>query len=369
MSAEKSRDRGALPEVSDETLAGIEDRVFRIIADERASRSTGARRRRRLWSGLGIAAAIVVVGAVVSPAVLQGIGGVTSAGGSAAESAPMPPGRGDTAQDADGGGAVEAPAAEDADGDVDLFRSGQELSADRDREIVRTGSASVVVDDAAAAAEEITQLAAAHDGWVEQLSIGADQSFDPAKETVDTVWVPDDGGFVSIRVPSAELDPFMDALDDVGEVASSRVGTQDVTSQAVDLRARIDAARASVDRLTELLEESGSVGDLVQVESTLSQRQSELESLERQLESLEGQVAMSTLSVSLLREPPPVEPDPAGFGDGLETGWNGLLAVLNGLVIALGFVLPWAAVLAVAWLVVWGVLRFLHRRDAEHRVE
>ena len=87
---------------------------------------------------------------------------------------------------------------------------------------------------------------------------------------------------------------------------------------------------------------------------------------------------MSSLSVSLLREAPPVEPDPAGFGDGLETGWNGLLAVLNGVVVALGFLLPWLAVLGIAWLLVWAILRAARRRgraragaedDADERVK
>jgi hypothetical protein len=347
-----------LPDVSDETLAGIEDRVFRAIAEERRSRPAPGRRRLRVWQGVGVAAAIVAVAAVISPVVLQsmGAGGGASSAGGAAESAPDMGTRG-AAEDAPTVG--QAPD-EALGGDGD--QSGDPLA---ERELVRTGSASIVVDDPASAADAIVRLAAQHGGWVEQLSLGADGSqgtVDPADPTGGTVWVPEDGGFVTIRVPADDLDGVMAALDDVGEVSSTRVGTQDVTAQAVDLRARVDAARASVDRLTELLAQSGSVRDLVEVESTLSQRQAELESLEQQLEALEGQVAMSSLSISLLREAPAVEPDPAGFGDGLEAGWNGLLATLNGVVVALGFLLPWLGLLAVVLALIWAARRGAARR-------
>lgn len=354
MSAEQPKnDRGVLPDVSDETLERIEGRVFAAIAADRGARPPRARRRRRAWLGAGVAAAIVAVAAVLSPAVLQGLGGggASSVGDSeSAAVAPGSPGSSDEATDAaEGGGTLRNEDGEAAE------------TAPEERAVIRTGFASIVVDDPRRAADAVVRLAEEHGGWVEQLSIGTDRSFSTAEETGDAVWVPEDGGFVSIRVPADALDAVIAALDDIGDVSSTRVDTQDATSQAVDLRARIDAARASVERLTELLAQSGSVGDLVQVETALSQRQAELESLEQQLASLEGQVAMASLSVSLLAQAPPVEPDPAGFGDGLEAGWNGLLTALNAIVIALGFLLPWLALATAAWLAVWAA-RHLGRR-------
>ncbi|WP_236014763.1 DUF4349 domain-containing protein [Microbacterium stercoris] len=354
-----------LPEVSDETLGRIEARVFEAIREDRPARAAAPRRRRRLWQGIGIAAAIVAVAAVISPAVLGGLNGGTAtsssdAGGAAApEMAPLPEGaKGLSSED---GAVTDAPAGQTVDGDAS---AGQTTVAPDEREIIRTGSASILVDDPESAAREVADLAVDHGGWVEQLSIGMDRSYAPA-ETDSTVWVPEDGGFVSLRIPADDLDAVMTSLEDIGEVESSRVGTQDVTSTAVDLRARIDAARASVERLTTLMSQAGSVGDLVQVETALAQRQAELESLEQQLESLEGQVAMSTLSVSLLTEAPPVKADPAGFGDGLLAGWNGLLATLNGIVIGLGFVLPWLGVAAVILALIVVIRKGLRRKKSD----
>jgi len=73
--------------------------------------------------------------------------------------------------------------------------------------------------------------------------------------------------------------------------------------------------------------------------------------------------------VSLTVAAPAVAADPAGFGDGIAAGWNGLIATLNGLVVAIGFLLPWVAVLAIAWLVFWAVRRGIRSRRARRAGE
>jgi hypothetical protein len=125
----------------------------------------------------------------------------------------------------------------------------------------------------------------------------------------------------------------------------------------VDLRARVDAARASVKRLTELMSKSGSVADLIAAESALSERQAQLESYEQQLKSLDEQVAMSSIRVQLTERTTATAADPAGFGDGLLAGWNGLMVSLNALVVAFGFLLPWLVPIGVILLVIWLIRR------------
>ena len=119
----------------------------------------------------------------------------------------------------------------------------------------------------------------------------------------------------------------------------------------------MDAAQASVDRLTELMAQAGSLSDLIAAESALAERQATLESYQQQLKYYDEQVAYSTLTVTLTEPVETVEANPAGFGDGLAAGWNGLVATLNGIVIAIGFLIPWILVLAAI-----GADRLGHRR-------
>lgn len=191
-----------------------------------------------------------------------------------------------------------------------------------DREIIATARATVQVKSITDAATAITALAEERGGYVESTEIGKAVAVDGTTEPApaDTGY-----GWISIRVPSAELSEVIAELEESGEVLSSSTSKQDVTSVAIDLRARVDATKASVTRLTELMAQSGSVSELIEAEVALTDRQAQLESYEQQLASIEDQVAMSTLQVELTRTAAPTTADPAGFGDGLlvaGTAWS-----------------------------------------------
>lgn len=361
-----------LPELTAHRIDEIERALFADIAAERTRQSGRRTRRTRLWIAGGAAAAVIAVAAVIAPAVGSVVGGAGSTGDEAVV-APVAPA--DTGADSgtsfaeDAGGAVEPAPGQVQDG---ALRQGLVTGELADRDIITTASATVTVDEAAdvdAAARAIGNSAVAHGGYVEALDVGSSGSGSPVAPmeggiVYDTMPypVPTDGAWVTVRVPADQLASVVDDLDAVGEVTASSVNRQDVTEQTVDLQARIDAAQASVDRLTDLMAQAESVADLIAAEAALSERQALLESYQQQLEMLDDQVAMSTLSVTVVPEIVPVTADPAGFGDGLAAGWNGLVATLNGIVVALGFLLPWLAVAAVAALVVWGVVRLVRRR-------
>jgi hypothetical protein len=233
------------------------------------------------------------------------------------------------------------------------------------REMITTASATVEVDDVAAAADAVAADARDRGGFVESVSVGENGGV-----FADGMPMPVGDGWITVRVPADDLDATIAALADIGEVSASSRSSQDVTDQAIDLRARIAASEASVQRLTELMAESGDVADLIAAESALAERQAVLESDRQQLAWLDGQVAMSSLTVQLVAPAERVSADPAGFSDGVATGWNGLVATLNGFVIALGFLLPWIGVAAIVVGIVFGVrgvVRGLRRRRARSR--
>lgn len=361
-----------LPELTDERIDELEAALFAAVAQERQEsaererhlaadrerRAAASRRKRRGWFiGAGAAAAVVVVLAL-APSLARLGGGGTTAGESAV--APDAPGSLPD-KDLSGGGAPGIAPGEGAPAD-----GGRDQSSTGDRDIIATASATVRVDDVAASATAVGDAAQRRGGYVESMNVG--QSGAVRDETYDPTYPAPPGGatgaWITVRVPADQLTAAIDDLSTIGKVEASSITRQDVTTQAVDLRARVDALQASVDRLTELMSKSGSVADLIAAETALSQRQADLESLQQQLKALDDQVSMSTLTVSLVPHIEAVEANPAGFGDGLATGWNGLVATLNGLVIALGFLLPWLAVLVVLAVVVWVIVRLARPRRA-----
>lgn len=351
-----------LPALSDETIARIEESVFAEIATERApARPAAAKahvRRRRWITGGGIAAAFAL-GVLVTPPILGSVAGSSM---STVEGLSMP---GDSASDTAGGSPERLSGVTPEslpDGALSSDVNGAALPgaavSDGDREIIANAQATVQVKSIPDAATAIAALAEEHGGYVESTEIGKAIAIDGTTEPApaDSAY-----GWISVRVPSADLQEVISALGDSGEVLSSSTSKQDVTSVAIDLQARVDSTKASVERLTELMAQSGTVSELIEAEVALTDRQAQLESYEQQLAALDDQVAMSSLQVQLTRATAPTTADPAGFGDGLLAGWNGLVVSLNALVIALGFILPWLAVAGAVVLIVWLIRR--SRRD------
>ena len=371
-SNEASVPEPALPDLSEARIAEIEDSLFADIARDRETQRARRARRGRWWIGGAAAAVVVVIAAIAAPMIVpivSGSGIVTGSSGSSVSdgggSAPVAPNAVPDAGTDSGavGGARDATSAESSG--VSLA----DPSAGRD--VITTASATVIVDDVRASTAKVGAAAEAAGGYVESMSIGQNGQVVPVDPGVSSdssypyPYPTTDGAWITVRVPSDTLRATMDELSSLGEVTASSINRQDVTEQTIDLQARIDATQASVDRLTALMAQAGDLSDLIAAETALSDRQATLESYQQQLKSLDSQVEMSTLTVTLSPVVEPVEADPAGFSDGLVAGWNGLIATLNGIVIALGFLLPWIAVAAVVGVIVWGVVRLVRRRRAQ----
>jgi hypothetical protein len=359
-----------LPELSDERIDAIEATLFERIGQDRTrSRS----KRTTLWAAGGAAAAVIVVAAVIAPSVGTLITGASTNDAAVAPADPLV----DSAEvrSADGGavdpGTTEGMAPAEIAGQSG---AGDVVTGDTARDIITTASATVVVEDITAAAEIVADAAQSRDGYVESMSIGTSGQVMPVDPMTGMVYdttmpypVTPDGAWITVRVPADGLQSLIDQLSGLGEVTASSINRQDVTAATLDLQARVDAAQASVDRLTELMAQAGSLTDLIAAEAALAERQATLESYLQQLKYYDDQVAMSTLTVTLTEPVETVTADPAGFGDGLAAGWNGVVATLNGIVIALGFLLPWILVVGVIGLIAWGVVAVVRRSRRTRR--
>lgn len=245
--------------------------------------------------------------------------------------------------DYDSGGAGAPIEVADA---ADSAALGEEAEA---REVITTGSLTVVVENAIAAAEEVARLAEETGGWVSERSQHGGEEAGSA--------------YVVVRVPAEGLSDVIEEISGLGEQRELSIGSQDVTQASRDLDARIAALETSVDRLIGLLSDAETTEALIEAESALSQRQADLEALRSERAYLSEQVAMSTLHVSLVTTPPPPTIEPGGFLGGLRTGWNSLVSFVSGVLVATGVALPWLAVLGI----VTGALAALGRARSRRR--
>ena len=208
------------------------------------------------------------------------------------------------------------------------------------RDIVTTGSVQMVVAEPTQVADRLVSAVTDAGGRVDSRSERSGSS----SPTVDLV----------VRIPADKLDGVLADAKKLGTVESMSIRHTDVTSQRVDLDARVEALQTSVNRLLELMGRAGNVADLLAAESSLTQRQAELDSLRAQRAALGDQISYATIDVNLSAKPTVTH---SGFLGALERGWHSLLSAVHGVVVAVGFLIPWIPVLAVLAVVSVLVLR------------
>ncbi|GHG90083.1 DUF4349 domain-containing protein [Streptomyces lanatus] len=172
---------------------------------------------------------------------------------------------------------------------------------------------------------------------------------------------------VVLRVPVDRYAEVLADLEGAGKLLDRSAKAQDVTDQVVDVESRIKSQRASVARIRELMDRATKLSDVVTLEGELSTRQADLEALLAQQASLKDRTSLATITLSLSETPvkKAVEDDDPGFLDALSGGWNAFVTMLRWLAVALGAVLPFAAVAALLVLLWLKVLRpRLPRRPA-----
>lgn len=163
---------------------------------------------------------------------------------------------------------------------------------------------------------------------------------------------------LTLRVPQDSYQSFLTAAAQAGNLVSKSEQADDVTSQYIDLEARISNLTAQRTRLQELQASAETLSDLLDIESSLSDVQYQLESYQSQLDWYAQQVAYCTVYVSLeeVKEYTPAE---ESFGERLaasfRNGWTNFVAGLQQLVVWVLLVWPLLLVLAVlaAGILLW----------------
>ena len=104
---------------------------------------------------------------------------------------------------------------------------------------------------------------------------------------------------LTLRVPESSYDAFVDAAEQAGSVTSKSQSTDDVTTQYMDIEARLDNLTAQRTRLQELQASADNLTDLLQIESSLSDVQYQIESYQSQLNWYSQQVSYCTVNITL----------------------------------------------------------------------
>jgi hypothetical protein len=127
---------------------------------------------------------------------------------------------------------------------------------------------------------------------------------------------------MELRVSQNRLDATMEALAKLGVIQSQAISADDVSTQLVDLSARLRNLRRSEEMLLQLMQRSGSVNDILKVTQELSKVRESIEQLDAQYTSLKNQVTYSKITLVLQSELAAQTPQ-QNLSTQLEDAWNG----------------------------------------------
>ena len=218
-----------------------------------------------------------------------------------------------------------------------------------EKQVIKNATLSLVVKKIDDAVEGIRSAAENADGFIENASV-----YESGGNTKS--------GRVVVRVPADRFEETVGVIKALAiKVSREDINARDVTEQMVDLKARLDNARAEEKQYLAIMKRASKVEDVLKVTERLYQVRERIERLEGQITYLSRQVAMSTITVNLT-----AEADVEVFGivwspwakikEGVRSALQGIVDFIN-MIITFLFKLPvlilWIAFIVILLKVVW----------------
>lgn len=213
------------------------------------------------------------------------------------------------------------------------------LAALADRKIVKTGEITVEVGNVGASIGRVRAMALGLGGYV-----GGSQGGSL-----------DQRATLTLRIPADRFDDALVQLRSMGgKVLAEATREEDVTSQVVDLQARIENLTASEASYRALLGRATKIDDILSIQTRLDDVRGQIEQLKAQLKGLSGQADLATLTVTLAPQPTAVAGSATTWDPG-QTWQQALAALLTvGQAVVTGLI--W---LGVVWLPLLLVVAFV----------
>ncbi len=164
-----------------------------------------------------------------------------------------------------------------------------------ERKTITNVDISMEADNAFRTVDEITVMATAAGGYVSGSSVYDSYYSDTSRQE----------GYITVRIPSENYTAFVRDVEKLGEVNSKSITGTDVTEEYIDLEARLNNLQKQEKRLTEILNMSNTVEEVLSVEKELERVRGEIDSLTGRLQYLNNRIDFATINIRVT-EPTPI---------------------------------------------------------------
>lgn len=175
---------------------------------------------------------------------------------------------------------------------------------------------------------------------------------------------------LTLRIPSDQLDAFVEQAKQVGIVTASSISETDVTDQYTDTDRRLQAYQKQYDRVLEMMDQATTVEELIQIESELSRLEMEIESCQGTLNYWDARVNYSTVYIYVDEVRRAISANPS-LGERMRTAlansWDDFTQGCQDLVVNLYAAIPYIAVWIVVLAAAGGIAALIVRKVRKGR--
>ncbi len=246
--------------------------------------------------------------------------------------------------------------------------------------LVRTGDLSLLVARGTllSTVDRIKSMTTAVNGYVMSSAVGSQDASTGSIEPMPLDTAVSSGGAATssapdaqgtpyaslvVRVPEQSFDTAIKRFSELGEVRSVTTSSEDVTSQYVDLQARLTHYRAVERRLVAFLSQTTTVNQMLAVQDRIDKVQLTIEELTAQLKSMQETTTYGTLSVYVSEKgrTPVVAHAGSSFGGTLRSSIELLGRGVRATALVVTAMVPWLVVFGAVGAVAWYAVRRVRR--------
>ena len=232
------------------------------------------------------------------------------------------------------------------------YSDAQVAAAQYGLKIIYSSTLSIETKEFESSVDAITSAVSAAGGYLSSTETGGGSTYNGY---YNNRWA-----YYTARIPADKYEAFMSGSSTFGNVTNTSSTSEDITSQYIDVEARLNSLKDQETRLLELLNQSGSLEELLAIEEKLSDVRYQIESYTSTINTYDDLVNFCTVDI-YLNEVRTSTSSPVGFGDEVRSAIagsaEGVVSFLKSLLLGLIYALPYLIIIAIITLVIIRVIK------------
>lgn len=178
---------------------------------------------------------------------------------------------------------------EDASADTSSFTDG-EKNIESNKKLIKTVDIALETKDFETTIQKVDEITKNVHGYIENSTVYGknEYSYNSSRSANYT-----------IRIPADQIDSYVDATEQLGNVTRKTESVEDVSLKYIDVESHKAALKTEYDRLLELVAKAESPEAIITIESQLANIRYEMQNYESQLRYYDNQVDYATISISI----------------------------------------------------------------------